>query len=92
MVLLQTELLVAPAAGVRALHDLRVIITNDIGAVGTAASGASLFAMFPGAAGAYHYAPGIFLGSATGAFRIGCAFRTDRAADPELVVRLTRPY
>ncbi len=92
MVLLQTELLVAPAGSVRPLRDLRMILSNDIGAVATAATDASLLSMIPGTARAYHYAPGIFLGSATGAFRIGCAFRTDRSADPELVVRLTRPY
>jgi len=92
MVLVQTELLVAPATGVRALRDLRVIIANDIGAVATAAPDASPLSMLPTAPRAYLYAPGIFLGSATGAFRIGCAFRTDRSAGPELVVRLTRPY
>jgi hypothetical protein len=92
MVLVQSDLLIAPLASVYALRDLRVILANDFGAVSNALPDAGIFEGMPEGTGAYLYSPGIYLGSATGNFRIGYAFRTDRFEDPKLVVRLTQEW
>ncbi|MBS1910995.1 MAG: hypothetical protein JST22_03330 [Bacteroidetes bacterium] len=88
LMLVQTDLLFAPFPKL----GLRVIVSNDFAGVSMAASDAGLLAGFPSSISDIKYSPGIYLGSATGAFRIGYAFRTDVFEDPRLVIRVSRPF
>ncbi|MEO5931241.1 MAG: hypothetical protein ABIR47_15010 [Candidatus Kapaibacterium sp.] len=92
MALLQTDLLIAPFARVRFLHDLRVIVSNDFGAVSMADSTAGPFTGIPTDPALFLYSPGIYVGTPAGQFRIGFAFRTDIFRDPRLVIRLNQVF
>ncbi len=88
LLLLQSDLLFAPITSL----GFRLILENAIGYVGTAPPSAAALTGFPAELVQLCYAPGIYIGSATGRFRAGIAFRTDIMADPEVVVRLSEPF
>ncbi|MDB5036183.1 MAG: hypothetical protein JWQ98_3424 [Chlorobi bacterium] len=92
MALLQTDLLIAPFADSRFLHNLRVIFSNDFGAVTTADSAAGPLAGIPTDPALFLYSPGIYVGTPAGQFRIGYAFRTDIFRDPRLIIRLNQVF
>jgi hypothetical protein len=90
MVLFQSDLLATPLPHV--LPGLRIILSNDLGAVAVADSAAGLLEGFPGEARNYLYSPGIYLGTRTGTIRIGVAWRTDIAETPRFVIRLNERF
>ena len=88
MLLLQTDLLIAPIKGV----PLRIILSNDFATIANTAHSSGALAGFLENVEDILYSPGIYMGTATGVFRIGYAFRTDVFADPRLVIRVARPF
>lgn len=88
MALLQSDVLIAP---IRRLG-LRVIVSNDFATIATTGESSGLMAGFLDDVSDIKYSPGIYLGSSTGAFRIGYAFRTDVFADPRFIVRVAQPF
>ncbi len=86
MLLIQTDLLIGP------FGSLRIILENNVGAVTAAAPDEGLFAGLPEELSGFMYSPGIYLGSSTGSFRIGAAWRTDVFESPEFVVRFGQPF
>ncbi len=88
LLLLQSDILVAPIR----TFGLRVILENNIAYAGMSDSSAGIFEGFPEEISDLKYSTGLYLGTATGRFRIGFAFRTDIFADPEFTVRLTQPF
>jgi len=86
MLLVQTDLLLKP------FGDLRIIFENNFGAVSNTATTSELFGGFPEKLGDFMYSPGIYLGSATGSFRIGASWRTDIFESPEFVIRFSQPF
>lgn len=86
MLLVQTDLLLKPFGG------LRIIVENNFGAVSITSPTSDLFGGFPDKLTRFMYSPGIYLGSATGAFRIGASWRTDIFEAPEFVMRFSQPF
>jgi hypothetical protein len=90
MVLLQTDVLFSPFDGL--LRDIRIILSNDIGAVSTTGTTSDLFGGFPDALSQFKYSTGIYLGPAAATSRIGVAWRTDVYAEPTFVIRLGQRF
>jgi hypothetical protein len=88
MLLLQTDLLIAPLES----SNLRLIISNDFGGVASTSTTSGPLGGFPGEITSYKYSPGVYLGTPTGWIRIGAAWRTDVAAAPRFVMRLAKPF
>jgi hypothetical protein len=88
MMLLQTELLVAPH---KSLRNLRIILSNDFGAVASV-PGEGLLSGIPTDPAHYLHSVGIYLGTPAARFRIGAAWRTDRSGPPTFVVRLAQRF
>lgn len=87
LLLLQTDLIVRIYPRVA----FCLIFENNIGGVTMTSPDDGALAAFPELS-ALKYSTGIYLGFPTGSFRAGFAFRTDIFADPEFVVRLSRPF
>ncbi len=88
LMLLQTELMIAPH---RSLRNLRLIFSNDFGAVASM-PGEGLLSGLPSDPTQFLYSTGFYLGTPAGRFRIGAAWRTDRASAPTFVVRLAQRF
>jgi hypothetical protein len=88
LLLLQTDLLFAPIESI----STRIILSNDFGAIAMADTAAGPLTGFPGDISSFKYSPGIYIGSATGTFRIGAAFRTDVMETPRFVLRFSQPF
>ena len=92
MLLLQGELSVSPLPRISLLRDLRLLLSNDFATVATAPLEAGPLDGIVLRPSAWRYSPGIYLTSPASRWRIGVAWRTDRAATPRFIVRLAERF
>jgi hypothetical protein len=93
LLLVQTELLVQPfASGVG--RNIRIVLSNDVGAVSMADSTDrdNPLALGPASIGDWKYSPGIYIGSPAGHVLIGVAWRTDVMESPQFVMRFAQVF
>jgi hypothetical protein len=93
MLLVNTDLLFRPiASGIG--RNLRIIVSNDAGAVSVAGPGDrdDPFTIGPASISDWKYSTGIYLGAPAARFRIGVAWRTDRMESPRFVMRLSETF
>lgn len=95
MALWNSELLLhaSPFAPGRIASSISLILSCDIGRAASMPEGDAAFeGIFPERLDRWNMSVGAALGSANGVFRIGAAWRTDRAESPSVVVRLSSSF
>ena len=90
MYLLRTELLLRPLRR-GPLRHICIAVTNDFAAVARATDASNTLSVASPSLRDWKYSPGIDIGTLDGRLRAGVAWRTDVAAMPTFVLRLSRP-